>query len=278
MTANKIYEPIRKKIEEWIDYYDHEPDYLSNRKAYDEYRRWHDRDCVLTGGDLNADTMFSLWRPLANTLIRLNDKNVIQNVLQEERFTKKKVIRKLIEGDNMEKLLPPEQPIVGKLSMLFELGMGRENVFLLPDRKLNPDRGQRPYDDYMPVFLLESFGDGVFAHYWRNEEDYIQWIRKEHLEMFFDGEIAPENIRDLSGAGDIRTSLAPDGIQPMERMIDHYSSILQERRKCFAAEELKSAETMNEMMHDDGRIQGFRDHIAEGDSEAIRQVKDLMGD
>lgn len=44
---------------------------------HDEYRRWHDRDCALTGGNLYADTMFILWRPLANTIIRLNDKGVI---------------------------------------------------------------------------------------------------------------------------------------------------------------------------------------------------------
>lgn len=271
MIADKIYEPIRKKIEEWIDYDTHKPavPYRGNEKVHDEYRRWHDRDCILTGGDLNADTMFSLWRPLANTIIRLHGKGVIQG-------GKYKFIHKLVTEDNMEKLLSVEQPIVEKLSLLFELGMGRENIFLLPDRKLNLVRGQKPYEDYMPVFLLESFGGGVFAHYWQNEEDYIQWIKREHLEMFFDGDIAPRNIKDLSGAGNIRKSFAPDGIQPMEHMIDNYIGILQERRKCFTAEELKGAETMDEMMREGNRIQAFSDCIVSGEPEAIMRIKDVM--
>ncbi|MCI8359683.1 MAG: hypothetical protein HFI51_16320 [Lachnospiraceae bacterium] len=273
MIENKVYEPIRKKIEEWIDYDVHKPDvpYYGNEKVHDEYRRWHDRDCVMTGGDLNADTMFSLWRPLANTIIRLHDKNVIQG-------GKYKFIRELMKDDNMEKYLPAGQPVVKKLSLLFELGMGRENVFLLPDRKINPARNRRPYEDYMPVFLLESFGDGAFACYWQNEEDYIQWIIREHLEVFFDGDIVPGNIKDLSGAGDIQKPFAPDGIQAMEHMIDNYIGILQERRKCFTAEELKGAGTIDDMIRKGSRIQAFNDRIVNGEPEAIMQIKDVMED
>lgn len=271
MMSNKIYEPIRRKIEEWIDYKDHSPTvpYQGNEKVHDEYRRWHDRDCVLTGGNLYADTMFSLWRPLAHTVIRLNDKSVIHG-------GKYKFIRELLKDDNMEKLLPVEQPIVKKLSTLFELGMGRENVFLLPDRGLNIVRGRNPYDDYVPVFLLESFGEGAFARYWNSPEEHLQWIKQEHFQVFFNGEISPENIKDLSGAGDVRKSLAPDGIQPMELMIDNYISILQERRKYFTTEELESAARMDEMMRKGSRIQAFKDRIANGDQEAIMQLKDVM--
>ncbi len=269
--SNRMYEPIRKKIEEWIDYDVHKPDlpYRGNETLHNEYRRWHDRDCVLTGGNLNADTMFSLWRPLANTIIRLNDKDVIQD-------GKYKFIRELIKHDTMERLLPAEQPIVQKLSILFELGMGRENVFLLPAKKLNLIRGRWPYEDYMPVFLLESFKDGAFAQYWQSEEDYIQWIMREHMEVFFDGDIAPKNIRDLSGAGDLRKSLAPNGIEGMEHMIDNYIEILKERRKCFSDEELEDAAKADEMMREDSRIRTFGDRIANREPDAIMQVKDLM--
>lgn len=271
MMCNKIYEPIRIKIEEWIDYDVHSPNvpYRGNEEVHDEYRRWHDRDCVLTGGNLYADTMFSLWRPLANTIIRLNDKSVIRD-------GKYKFIRELIKDDNMEKLLPVEQPIVKKLSILFELGMGRENVFLLPDRELNVARGRKPYEDYVPVFLLESFGDGVFANYWNSPEEHLQWIRQEHFQVFFDGDISPENIKDLSGAGNVRQALAPDGIQPMECMIDQYISILQERKKLFTEEELENAARMEESMREESRIQAFKDRIANGEPEAMMQVKDVM--
>lgn len=94
--------------------------------------------------------------------------------------------------------------------------------------------------------------------------------------MFFDGDIVPGNIKDLSGAGDVRQSLAPDGIQPMEHMINNYIGILQERRKCFTAEEMKGAETMDEMMREGSRIQAFGDRIVNGGPEAIMQIKDVM--
>ncbi len=271
MMTDKIYEPIKRKIEEWIDYDVHSPNvpYRGNEEVHDEYRRWHDRDCVLTGGNLYADTMFSLWRPLANTIIRLNDKSVICG-------GKNKFMRELIKGDNMERLLPVEQPIVKKLSTLFELGMERENVFLLPDRELNVARGRKPYEDYVPVFLLESFGEGVFARYWNSPEEHLQWIRQEHFQVFFNGDISPENIKDLSGAGDIRTPLAPDGIQSMECMLDNYISILQERRKLFTTEELENAARMEETMRENSRIQAFKDRIANGEPEALMQVKDVM--
>lgn len=271
MMSNEVYEPIRKKIEEWIDYYAHEPavPYHGNEAEHDEYRRWHDRDCVLTGGNLKADTMFSLWRPLKYTISRLHGEKVIKG-------GKRSFIQELLREDNMEKFLPAGQPIIKKLSRLFELGMGRENVFLLPDRKLNAARGAKNYEDYMPVFLLESFGDRVFAHYWQDEEDHIRWIKEERLEVFFDGDISPENIKDLSGSGDIRNSYAPEGIQPMERMIDNYISILQERRKLFPVEELEKAAKMDEMMREGSRIQAFRDRIAKGEPEAVMQVKGVM--
>lgn len=51
MMADNIYEPIRRKIEEWIYYDDHKPvgEYSKHQEEHDEYRRWHDRDCVLEG-------------------------------------------------------------------------------------------------------------------------------------------------------------------------------------------------------------------------------------
>ena len=70
MNQNRIYESIRKKIEEWIRYDDHKPveEYWDNPEEHDEYRRQHDRDCVLAGGDLKTDTIFSLWLPLRHTI------------------------------------------------------------------------------------------------------------------------------------------------------------------------------------------------------------------
>lgn len=233
MNQNTIYEPIRKKVEEWIWYDDNQPkgNYFANKKEHDEFRSLHDRDCVLTGGELKADTLFSLWTPLRNTIVRINEMEKIQAVGNIN--SKYKFLRELIKEDNIEKLLPEKEDIVKKLSILFDLGLGRENVFLLPDRQLNCARARKPYCDYVPVFLLESFQGGVFAHYWNTPEDYLQWIQKEHLEMFFDGEVSSETIKDLSGAGDVHIPFAPEGVQAMERMLDNYISVLKERKEYF---------------------------------------------
>lgn len=276
MMSNKIYEPIRRKIEEWIDYDVHSPNvpYRGNEEVHDEYRRWHDRDCVLVGGDLNADTMFSLWLPLRHTITRINDTETIRavgNISGKYDF-----LRDLNKGDNLEKLLPEEMAITSKLSILFELGMRRENIFILPARQLNSMRGGKPYWDYVPAFLLASFPGGEFAHYWSTPKEHLEWIEREYFQVFFDGDISPENIKDLSGSGEIRKSLAPDGIQPMEDMIDNYIAILQERKKYFTAQELENAARMDEMMHEESRIQAFKDRIVNGEPEALMQVKDVM--
>ncbi len=232
--SRNIYEPIRKKVEEWLWYDENQPksNYFANVEEHDRFRRLHDRDCVLIGGELKADTLFSLWTPLRHTIVRLNDRETIQSVGD---ISKKFVfLREFIKGDNIEKLLPETESIVQKLSELFELGMGRENVFLLPERQLNCARARKPYYDYVPVMLLEAFPGGVFSAYWNSPEAYLRWIDEEHMEVFFDGGVSPEHIRDLSGSGDIHDSLAPEGVVAMGRMLDSYIAVLKERRRYYS--------------------------------------------
>ncbi len=237
MEQKNIYEPIRKKVEEWIWYDDHRPksNYFANIEEHDRFRSLNDRDCVLTGGALKADTLFSLWRPLQSTLFRINDMDKLRSV--GNIYSKYNFLKGLAKEDTMERLLPEEMPIVQKLSALFQFGIGRENVFLLPERRLNCDRGRNPYCDYVPVFLLEAFPGGVFARSWNGLEDYLAWIRREHLEMFFDGELSPEHIKDLSGAGNVREPSAPEGIPAMEHMLENYIEILQARQEWFKEEQ-----------------------------------------
>lgn len=227
------YRPIREKVEEWIWYYDHRPksNYFENREEHDTFRSRHDRECMLTGGELKADMLFDLWTPLKETIIRLNDEETIQLVGDISR--KYDFLREFVQYDCIEYLLPMNKSPVWALSMLFGLGMGRGNVFVLPDRKLKCARAKKPYYNYMPAFLLESFPGGTLADYWDSVDDYLQWIHREHLEMFFDGEISPENIRDLSGSGDVRVSRVPEGIYAMGRMLNRYCNVLMKREKIF---------------------------------------------
>lgn len=289
MNQNNIYKPIRRKIEEWIRYDDCKPvgAYYDNMEAHDKYRKWHDRDCVMMGGELKADTMFSLWLPLRHTIARINNTETIREVGNIS--SKYDFLRSLDKGNNLEKLLPAYMSITTKLSTLFELGMGRENIFMLPDRQLNSLRGGEPYWDYIPAFLLASFPNGEFAHYWNSPEEHLEWIEREYFQVFFDGDITPENIKDLSGAGDINKSLPPEGVQAMENMIDNYISVLQKRRKYFTEEELsRSADVcekvlhmnemrhMNDMIRMDEQIQQFVERAMKGDKEALAQIEDVM--
>lgn len=235
--SRNIYEPIRAKVEEWLWYDENQPkcSYSANAEEHDRFRSQHDRDCMLTGGDLKADTLFSLWTPLRHTIVRLNDRETISAV--GDISSKYRFLREFIKEDNIEKLLPETESIIQKLSELFELGMGRENVFLLPERQLNTARARKPYYDYVPVMLLEAFPGGTFSAYWNSPEAYLQWINEEHMEVFFDSGISPDHIRDLSGAGDIRDSLAPEGVAAMERMLDNYIAVLKERKRYYSQAE-----------------------------------------
>lgn len=250
-----VYEPIRKKIKEWLYYELNEPKvwYRGNEKLFDAFRSCNDRDCVLSGGNLYADTLFSLWSPLKNTIIRINSKEEI--TLVGNINSKYKFLPELEKGDNLEKLLPENMPITHKLSRLFELGLGVENVFILPDRKLNGKRAKLPYRDYVPVFLAEAFPGGEFAHAWKSVEEYISWIKKEKLQVFFDGEISKDSIKDLAETGDIYNGSPDMSVDVMEKMIDNYISILEERRKCFTKEELEEAE--KGMMIMEGKMQEY---------------------
>lgn len=275
--SHNIYEPLITKAEEWIFYDDNKPegDYWDHIVEHDEYRRWHDRDCVLTGGNLNADTLFSLWTPLKQTILRLNSTNEIELVGNIN--SKYSFLRELIKGDNLAKLLPADKIIVSKLADLFQLGMGRENVFLLPNRELNVARAQRPYRDYVPYFLLETFKGGAFAEYWTSPEEHLQWIKDEYFEVFFEGEVLPANLKDLSCSGDIHISFAPKSIEAMERMIDNYIYILQERRKCFSREEINNSIERENFMKMDNRIEKFRHQLQEGVPEAVEAEHIILG-
>ncbi len=65
---------IKRKINSWICYEKARPKtaYSVYPSAHDEFRRMNDLDCILTNGDLCADTIFSLWLPLRFALVRLN--------------------------------------------------------------------------------------------------------------------------------------------------------------------------------------------------------------
>jgi hypothetical protein len=263
--SNKSYEPIMKQLAYWKDYNMRDSERKVKRRqadnmvcSDDEFRAANDRDCILTGGNLNADTIFSLWLPLRHTITRINSKEAIAKVGNIN--DKKSFVCALLEGDNLEKLLPKNLSIVHTLSELFIYGMGRENVMLLPKRyfcrgerterdiakctlkhrpySLNCARGCKPYWDYIPHFLYELFEGGDFADAVGNDDETCRtWIRNQKMTIFFqNGILDREHIIDLAGSGDVKVSLAPtgnsyeEGLMLQEKKLRNYINLLKLRK------------------------------------------------
>ena len=224
------YDPIIKKIRAWVSYDKKKPknDYATNRNEHDEFRKNNDLDCVLANGDLNADTIFSLWQPLRLSLVRLNGYNKLNkygNINNKIAF-----LEAILSEQILEQLLPQNNETVKYLLKLFELGQKRCNVMILMNRRMQ-SRGLKPYYDYMPYFLYECFDNGKFSQYFKGgNQDLIKWINDQKLNMFFNGEIIKkENIKDLSGSGDVKKGIPRD----INYLLQNYINILQQRNTMF---------------------------------------------
>ena len=216
---------ISRKINSWLCYEKARPKtaYSADPSAHDEFRRNNNLDCVLTNGDLCADTIFSLWIPLRFALVRLNGYGKLNrygNINDKASF-----LSAISDDIILRFLLPEDDDTVILLERLFELGQERCNVMILRDRGMQ-SRGFAPYYDYMPHFLNDCFV-GAFSRYFRGNDDLRRWIDEQRLKMFFGGEVARENILDLSGSGDIKNGVPED----LGFMLKNYISILEERKK-----------------------------------------------
>ena len=216
------YSPIKAKLKYWIDF----------SGSTDEYRKKHDQDCILTDGNLFADTLFSLWLPLRYTLNHFDCDEWKEWKAYELKELKPKRMNLKSHNeclnnlhDNIEIFLPDSE-LSNLLSKLFSIGVTRSNVIILPYRKWNSLRGSAPYYDYFPHFLYDLFGTDN-KHYIKALE---QWIKEERLEMFFtDGITEQSKIKDLIGNGNV-TSHKPNKMN-LERLFSNYLYILNERSK-----------------------------------------------
>lgn len=228
LLKQNIYWPIYKKINDWIEYEKNAPtsDYKDEPEVHDQYRATHDLDCMLRGGNLFADTIFSLWIPLRFAMVNLNTYNKIESVTKVKLGKGKNIVflKQLCIDRNLEKLLPPESETTRLLSILYCYGQRFENTMLLPERWLNKKKGY--YYDYMPHFLSECFSPGECSEAFENNESFVAWIDREKLGCFFDGEITKESIIDLAGTGDVKDNKPKD----LNAMLRNYISILQKRK------------------------------------------------
>ncbi|WP_026653683.1 hypothetical protein [Butyrivibrio proteoclasticus] len=213
---------IKKHIQYWIDY---------DGKG-ERYRRENDLDCILTGGNLFADALISLWSPLKYVLEYENNRCWQEFDPKDRSKNNNKFLEKI--KDNVENFIPDED-LRGKLERLFELGRTRANVIILPYRKWNTLRGGNPYYDYMPYFLYDILNVNADEEFAEFGEAVQNWIRREHLEMFFDGNVIKrENIKDLCGIG----TVTPRWMNKKESfdirlLLENYIEILEERSEFY---------------------------------------------
>lgn len=214
------YEPILNKIKYWKNY----------KGTGETYRKTHDMDCILTGGNLFADTIFSLWLPLRYTLNYFDSakwiewKNHETDVLKKSGVTLKYCDDFLNDFENNIELFLPEHELTTNLIKLFELGQKRCNIMILPYRKWNTQRGSLPYYDYLPHFLYDILNTNDS----KENEIICNWIKREQLTLFFNNEIIDKKqIKDLAGTGHV-TKHAPKNIVIL-LLIQNYIEILQQR-------------------------------------------------
>lgn len=239
MEQNSVLIPIKKKIDAWIYYEQNRPksDCWKNEEEHDNFRKANDLDCILTGGNLHADTIISLTFYLRQVLYHIwNGKKVWNNseyIPSKEKSPDEywKFMKTL--SDDLKYYLPEGNCLVKKLSKLFEYGQEKANVMILPERWLQ-QKGKKPYFDYMPHFLYECFQRGKFSSaFEKNDEILKEWIRKQHLDMFFKvrNDLSKENIIDLNNTGNIKSNYIPD--MNIEKAIDNCIEIIKARKEYF---------------------------------------------
>lgn len=221
------YEPITKKIEYWVNY----------TGTGDEYRKTHDLDCILSGGNLYADNIISLWLPLRYSL-NFFDYTDWKNWKCFEKRTgvRLKHCQVFLQDleRNIAKYLPSCHNITKKLMELFEIGQTKANIMILPDREWNKMRGCRPYFDYLPHFLYSLLDT--------TDEELIsnvkKWVTKEKLSPFFEDEIIDlDHIKDLAGTGAVYKH-RPENLN-LSLLLSNYVSILKKRERMLDNHDLK---------------------------------------
>lgn len=162
MSNEEILIPIETKIAQWIEYEKNKPEcsYKENSVLWDNYRKKNDLDCQLMDNQLNADTIFSLWLPLRFTLVNLNEYSDLKYLGKLE----KTVCFLNNLKDNLSRHLPIDKPVVKKLSKLFEIGMTRANVMIMPEIGVNGKRGGAPIMITYHIFFMNVLNTVILVN------------------------------------------------------------------------------------------------------------------
>lgn len=207
---NKEYEELTDK--ERIKYYE----------ATDEWRKKYDLDVIHLKGDLNADTIFSIWMPLKMCLQISNTYPYSDHGNNEKPYKSYPYIPNIIK--NIDTYLP-----YNKWKDLYEfvsIALTEANVMKLHNRKMQI-RGEK-FCDQMPKTLYECFEGGIFNEYFKDGK-VDEWIRNANLSMFFEGKISRENIKPLIPRMKASEFEWLKNRQEIEQMLKNYCEILKMR-------------------------------------------------
>ena len=233
---------ISNFFEYWIKGIRSMPDYDTDRENYNSWRKDNDLDCLYFDGDLNADTLMSVWTPLSWVLNYLNEDS-------GEKFYKQArdhedrcfYLNKLVA--EQDKYLPKNNELVQLLERFAELAELRCNYILLPDEKMNADRysvmidGERVWlYDQVPATLYHIFEKKSLGKYFLNESGEVdkgkvsEWIWNEHLEHGFYGEIIEqEHVIPLFSDANPSIAKLPATEKEIKEALDNMINFLKER-------------------------------------------------
>ena len=188
-------------------------------------RKTNDLDCLYYDGDLNADTLVSVWTPLKWTLECLNPGVKFYKTCRgDKHFYLKKLLY------NIREFLPEKDELVFKLNELACLAETYANVILLPDGKMNTHR-YRCCRDQVPATLYHVFPGGKLETYFSTEEEVITWINREKLVVAFNGDVARDNIIPLVEGVSADTVFIPKTRDEIMIVLDTMIELLKKRSK-----------------------------------------------
>ncbi len=181
-------------------------------------RAKNDLDCLYLNGNLNADTIFSVWTPLKMVLEVLNP---------NRKFTKKDIADIY---NNQNQYLNPDYSIVKNFNEFAKYAETKANTMKLPNRKMNNNR-YCSFRDQMPPTLYNCFEGGKYCTYFDEKYPLNKWIEDEHLQFFFTNiDYSSKNnlIPIISGRLSDQIYYFHT-LKEIEEMITNYTQILQAR-------------------------------------------------
>ena len=129
---------------------------------------------------LHADTIISFWTIYRTVLEKETGWNAYKTVASLKSLLRQ--IRSNRRNDYTEKI----NCVNAKLEALAKRIYSEGNYMLLPagKRLMNNERYQE-FEDRIDLTLLHLFSGGKLSHYFENDEQVCEWIKREKLDMLF---------------------------------------------------------------------------------------------